>query len=97
MLPRGPRIIHPVPKAATPPISEGSKIESLVRRVVALAALGWLGFIGYLLRDCPRSGAICQTSNSAVAAAVVALGIVLLGHVVVRALGRLRHDHHAVP
>lgn len=67
-----------------------------MKRVTAIGALGWLGYVGYLLRDCPRSGAICHESNAAISALVVAVGIVLLGHLAAMGLAR-RHHHHAIP
>ena len=61
---------------------EGTRIQSIIRRCSAFAALGWLGYVGYLLRDCPNSGAICQKASFAVTAVGIAFGIVIVGHLV---------------
>ena len=86
--------VAPSSVSATP-----GRVESMIRRATAIGALGWLGYVGYLLRDCPRSGAICQTSNFAISAAVMALGIVLLGHLAglaASSVERRLHSHHAL-
>jgi hypothetical protein len=61
---------------------EGTRIQAIVRRCSAFAALGWLGYIGYLLRDCPNSGAICQKASIATTAVGIALGMVIVGHLI---------------
>jgi hypothetical protein len=95
-------LVDPPPNHAVAHPRAGSsdapgRIDAMVRRVTAFGALGWLGYVGYLLRDCPASGPICETSGFAISAATGALGLVLVGHLagrVARSLEGRLHAHH---
>jgi hypothetical protein len=57
-----------------------TKLERLIRRLTAVGALAWLGYLGSQLRDCPSSGAMCRSEGFLISAIVVPVGLVLFGY-----------------
>ena len=68
-------------RLASLPPSVGATVGATIRRVTAILVLGWLGYFGLLLRDCPTTGAVCQPRGFTMG--IVAPVVVLAaGHVI---------------